>query len=190
MRRKCSRSKILVRDYAFVAAGQIFAHVNRLSDAMKAFDRALAIQPDAYIYINCERARPYSDRAGRLADLDAALKLQPGDPDALVAKAELLSHNGELGRAIELYTEAAKSSDPDLAYIPAQRAIFFTGLAILRKLLKSCGLSASRRSILRISIDYVGTKVRPEFFSTPRFDDCHDALPRTLKAGRQNRAWG
>ncbi|WP_019832820.1 DUF3857 domain-containing protein [Sphingomonas sp. PR090111-T3T-6A] len=63
-------------DYAQVTAGMIYARSGQQVEAMKAFDRAIAIAPSAYAYINRERARPWRDFAARAADIDAALKLQ------------------------------------------------------------------------------------------------------------------
>jgi len=64
-------------DYAQVAAGMIYARAGNHAEAMKAFDRALAIAPSAYAYINRSRARPWRDFAGRAADIDAAAKVKP-----------------------------------------------------------------------------------------------------------------
>lgn len=55
--------------------------------AMTAFDRALSISPDAYIYINRAQARALSDIEGRLADLEQAIKRDPVSAEALAAKA-------------------------------------------------------------------------------------------------------
>jgi tetratricopeptide (TPR) repeat protein len=97
---------------AFVAAGKIYGRIDRRSDAMKAFDRALAIKPDAYVYINRAEARPRTDRGGRIADLEQSLKLDPKNPDALAEKAELLAASGDFQQAAELYDRAAKDA-PD-----------------------------------------------------------------------------
>jgi len=71
-------------DYAQVTAGMIYARAGNQAEAMKAFDRALAIAPGAYAYINRSRARPWRDFAGRAADIDAAAKVKPeaAAPDA------------------------------------------------------------------------------------------------------------
>ena len=97
-------------DFAYVAAAKIYDRLDRHEDAMKAFDRALAIKPLAYIYVNRAQVRPKSDRKGRLADLDAALKLEPKNPDALFAKAEQLRSDGDTDGALKLYDEALKEA--------------------------------------------------------------------------------
>jgi tetratricopeptide (TPR) repeat protein/transglutaminase-like putative cysteine protease len=109
-------------DFAFVAAGKIYAHIGRHADAAKAFDHALSIKPAAYIYVNRAQSRLFSDKAGRLADLDAALKLEPDNPDALGEKAEELAASGEYVKAIELYDELIKA-EPDSDYNKTQRAV-------------------------------------------------------------------
>jgi tetratricopeptide (TPR) repeat protein len=109
-------------DYAFVAAGRIYAQIDRSADAMKAFDRALAIKPEAYIYLNRAQSRPFTDYAGRLADLDAALRLEPKNPDAMAEKAEQLAATGDLKGALQLYDQAIKVA-PDTGYLSLGRAI-------------------------------------------------------------------
>jgi tetratricopeptide (TPR) repeat protein len=97
----------LIRDnpsttYPFVAAGKIYARAGRQADALKAFDRALAIRPEAYVYINRSQVRPESDVSGKMADLNQALKLDPDSEDALENKANLLSRQHDYSGAIAL----------------------------------------------------------------------------------------
>ena len=56
--------------YAHVVAAKSLASIDKIEEAMKAFDRALAVRPEAYIYLNREQIRPKADVASRLADLD------------------------------------------------------------------------------------------------------------------------
>jgi tetratricopeptide (TPR) repeat protein len=93
-------------DFALVAAGKAYQAIGMNQKAMASFDRAIAIKPLSYIYINRAQARPYADTAGKLADLDAALKLEPDQEDALAVKAELLSRLGRHEQAIALYDRA------------------------------------------------------------------------------------
>ena len=100
-------------DFAWVVAGKTYAAIGMRQKAMDSFDRAIAIKPYSYIYINRSQARPYSDMVGKLADLDAALKLEPDQEDALAEKARLLSKQGRHAEAIELYDRAIKTAlDP------------------------------------------------------------------------------
>jgi tetratricopeptide (TPR) repeat protein len=109
-------------DYAYVAAGQIYAHLGRASDAQKAFDKALAIKPQPYIYINRAQSRAPSDNAGRVADIDAALKLDPNNTDALAEKAEQLATEGDFKGAAQLYDRVVKAF-PDESYPRAHQAV-------------------------------------------------------------------
>ncbi|MDB5677083.1 tetratricopeptide repeat protein [Sphingomonas bacterium] len=92
--------------YAFVVAAGIYGAFQRTDDAMRAYDRALAIKPASYIYLNRSYVRPKADVAGRLADLDAALKLDPNSADAIGGKAQLLADKGDLAGAIAMYSVA------------------------------------------------------------------------------------
>jgi tetratricopeptide (TPR) repeat protein len=107
--------------YALVAAGRIYARIKRNAEAMKAFDAALAIKPEAFIYLNRAQSRPFTDKSARLADLSAALKLEPNDPDALAEKAEQLGVAGDFKGAIELYEKVVKAA-PGTKYLMLRRA--------------------------------------------------------------------
>ncbi|HEY7005708.1 MAG TPA: DUF3857 domain-containing protein [Sphingomicrobium sp.] len=89
-------------DYAWVGAAKAYAALGKREKAMDAFGRALAIKPYAYIYVNRAQVRALADVEGRLADLDAALKLEPDNGDALSAKARLLTKNGDKTGALAL----------------------------------------------------------------------------------------
>ena len=108
-------------NFAFVAAGKIYGRLQMRDQALKAFDQALAIKPEAYVYINRSEVRARSDRAGRIADLDQSLKLDPVNPDALREKAELLVSGGEFKQAVEVYDRAVKDA-PDNSPLRVYRA--------------------------------------------------------------------
>ncbi len=94
------------RIYAHVMAANIYHALDRDADAIRAYDRALAIKPEAYIYLNRGLRRPKADAAGRRADIEAAVRLDPTDGDALAAKARMQSDDGDAAGAIGTYTAA------------------------------------------------------------------------------------
>ena len=119
-------AEMLMRDnpqsnYAFVAAGKIYARLQMRDEALKALDGALRIKPEAYVYINRSEVRPRSDRAGKLADLDQSLKLDPTNPDALADKAALLVAAGDYKQAVDLYDRAVRDA-PDNSNLRVLRA--------------------------------------------------------------------
>lgn len=93
-------------DYAYVAAAKMFAALGAREEAKAAYDKALAIKPEAYIYLNRAESRPLDDVAGRAADVEAALKLDPKLSAALAAKAELQARRGDLVGALATYSLA------------------------------------------------------------------------------------
>ncbi len=119
LERAAAETDLLVKenptaDYALVAAGKAYSTMGMKDRAMDVFAKALAIKPMSYIYVNRSQVRPFADFAGRLSDLDAALKLEPTDPSALGQKAELLLKQGRPAEAIALYDQAMKTElDPD-----------------------------------------------------------------------------
>ncbi len=110
--------------YAQVIVGMTFASLHDTTEAMKAFDRALAIKPEAYIYVNRLAVRPKADIAGRSADLDAALKLDPNMPEALATKAEMQAASGDLTGALANFFLALKKS-PDDSTLLNRRGIVY-----------------------------------------------------------------
>lgn len=111
-------------DFAWVGAAKTYAAIDQRDKAMQAFDKALAIKPQAYIYINRSEVRPKSDVKGKIADLDAALKLEPTNPNALAEKAQLMSESGDPKGALALLDKIDTKLGPGLIdYVQQQRAL-------------------------------------------------------------------
>lgn len=100
-------------DYALVAAARIFARLGMRGEADDAFDRALKLQPQAYIYLNRAETRSVADKQGRRADLDAAFKLEPDSADVLAAMAEYLADEGDFASALTFYDRATNKEQED-----------------------------------------------------------------------------
>ncbi|MDQ2879246.1 MAG: tetratricopeptide repeat protein [Pseudomonadota bacterium] len=113
--------------FAYVIAAQIQAAYGKIDEALHNFDRAIAIKPEAYIYINRSNARPKADYAARLADLDAALKLEPKSVDAMVIKANLQLDQRDPAGAVATLT-AARATVQDDGTILLQRGIAYSRL--------------------------------------------------------------
>ncbi len=101
---------------AHVVAARIFDNLHKQPEAMREYDRALAIKPEPYIYLNRMRARPKEDLAGRRADLEAALKLDPKSVDAIVARARFADESGDRAASLAAWSAAiaAEPKDPGL----------------------------------------------------------------------------
>ncbi|MDZ7283938.1 tetratricopeptide repeat protein [Sphingomonas sanguinis] len=98
--------------YAQVAAANIYIAIGKRADAMKAYDRAIAVGAEPFIYLNRALRRTKDDVAGKRADLDNALRLDPNDEEAIAAKADLLAETGDLPGAIKTYS-ALLGKKPD-----------------------------------------------------------------------------
>jgi tetratricopeptide (TPR) repeat protein len=109
-------------DYALVGAANIYGALHRNDKAMQAYDQALAVHPAAYIYINRSMFRPREARAERLADLDAALKLEPDNLEALGRRAALLDAGGDHAGAIAAYSAALELHQGDVELLLGRAA--------------------------------------------------------------------
>ncbi|WP_181008330.1 tetratricopeptide repeat protein [Sphingomonas montanisoli] len=90
--------------YAQLAAAAIYSKLDRIADAVKAYDRAIAIRPDASAYLNRALKRPKADVAGRTADIDAVLKLDPSSINGLEAKALLQTERNDHAGAVATWS--------------------------------------------------------------------------------------
>ncbi|MBI1179461.1 MAG: DUF3857 domain-containing protein [Alphaproteobacteria bacterium] len=75
--------------YANAAAGAIFCGIGRKEDAKRALGRSIDIGPFEGTYLTRALCTPESDHAARLADIDAALKLNPKSIKALALLAAI-----------------------------------------------------------------------------------------------------
>jgi tetratricopeptide (TPR) repeat protein len=166
-----------------VEAARIYARVGNKEEAMRAFDRALAIKPEAYIYLNRAQSRPFTDVSGRLADLDAALKLDANNVGALAEKAEQLAVAGNFKAALTHYDQLKKLV-PDNSYFIVRRAIILykTGATSEAETL----LSAARKDA-KTSSDFNNlcwAKATAGILLEEALKDCEEALKLNSGSGQ------
>ena len=160
--------------YAFVAAGKTYAALGESDQAMKAFDKALAIHPYAYIYLNRSQIRPKADVAGRMADLDAGLKVEPDDADTLAAKARLLASSGDYKGALDVLDRV--KPDPEDHFASVERAIVMYKAGRVddaSKLLASVRADSKTASQLN---SLCWSKATADIMLQSAVQDCRDAL--------------
>jgi tetratricopeptide (TPR) repeat protein len=179
-------AEAMIRDnpqsgYAFVAAAKTFAALGQIEAAMKAFDRALAITPRAYIYVNRAMIHPASDSRGRLADLDAALKLEPDNPDAKMAKAHVLMDSGDYKGALALLDSAKPDPNNPYAQIPRATVLGKAGRTQeARKLFDTMRSSAKTSAELN---NLCWAKATAGILLESALQDCRDALKLSPGSG-------
>lgn len=162
-------------DYALVAAGKTYARLGMQAEAMRAFDQALAIKSEAYVYVNRAQSRPLNDHAGRLADLDKALKLEPGNAEALAEKAEQLAVTSDYKGALQLY-DAAVEAAPDNTYLAIGRAMI---LYKAGNTVEAEKLLAARRASLKSATEFNNlcwSKATKNMMLESALQDCQEAL--------------
>jgi tetratricopeptide (TPR) repeat protein len=111
-------------------ASHNYARLGRHEDAVKAIDRLLAKKPTAANYLKRSEVRNPDDYAGRLADIDAALKLDADAPGAALRRARLLSESGDHRSAAQAYSAQIKlASAPQIQrQLRALRAVEYLKL--------------------------------------------------------------
>lgn len=127
-----AEADLLIKDLGHLAvthvnAGQIYDSAGMKERAMQEFARALAIEPAPYIYVLRAYVRPATHHADRLADFEAALRLDANDKGALLSSGEELSRMGKFAEALPFYDRAIK------AY-PDAKSLTFTRALVLGKL--------------------------------------------------------
>lgn len=163
-------------DFALVAAARIFEALGKRAEAMAAFDAAIAVKPAAYVYLNRAQSRQRFDVAGRLADLDAALKLEPDNVDVLAMKAGMLSRDGKHEEAIQLYDRALAKAPAPVLYIVADRAVALSRAGRMAEAEKAY---AEIRSMAKTALELNNlcwTKGTAGILLQSALDDCREAL--------------
>jgi tetratricopeptide (TPR) repeat protein len=171
-------------NFAFVAAGKTYQALGLHQKAIQALDRALAMRPDVIGYLNRADVRPFTDLDGRLADIDAALKLEPSNADALNQKAYNLVLKGDYAQALQLYDRAATIDlDPDNTRIPQGRAV---ALYLSGEKQKAERILTDLRSKAKSANDFNGLcwiNARWDMFLKSAISDCRKALALNTKTG-------
>lgn len=168
-------------DYAWVVAAKTYSALGQREKAMQAIDRGLAVQPAAYIYINRAEIRTRSDVAGRRADLDAALKLEPESADALFAKSSLLSETGDYQGALAILDRI--KLDHASSWSDLQRAILLhksDRTAEAQKLFRSARAKATKAVEFN---NLCWEKAVAGVMLESALDDCREALKLSPGAG-------
>jgi tetratricopeptide (TPR) repeat protein len=110
---------------ALWSASHNYARLGRHDEAVAAVDRLLAKNPDWRNYQKRAEVRDPADLAGRLADLDAALALEPSSAHLALSRAQVLSESGKARDAAAVYTAQLKSAD-----VPTERRRLHTLRAV------------------------------------------------------------
>lgn len=107
----------------FVTAAKIYHRLGETAKATAAFQSALAVKPEAFVYINRATIRDHADVAGIAADVDAALRLEPDNVDALLIRARVAVDRKDYRTAIAAYDTALQTDTSEKAIILNNRAI-------------------------------------------------------------------
>lgn len=135
---------------SLVSAANVYARLGAWNKADALYRRALAGKAEAFIYLSRATSRSLTDVAGRLADIEAALKLEPQNRGALRLKALLLERQGDGAGALGLYDRLIKANPEDVS-VKVNRGIL---LHKLGKVAQSSQDFAAVRAELKEAGDY------------------------------------
>jgi tetratricopeptide (TPR) repeat protein len=107
--------------FGFVAAARTYAALGDRAKAMSLFDEALKRKQYGYIYLNRAQVRPKDDEAGRTADINKALELDPAEKTAIVMKISMLADEGKYNEALAALDKLSSSGGEDNAELDAKR---------------------------------------------------------------------
>ncbi|HKX92053.1 MAG TPA: DUF3857 domain-containing protein [Sphingomicrobium sp.] len=105
-----------------VTAARLFVLCQRRTDGFAVYDNAIALKPTATLYANRANSRAPTDRAGRMADIEAAIRLEPKEAAWVAFKADEVDRAGDKAGALKLYEDALKL-EPDNFSAGVKRAV-------------------------------------------------------------------
>jgi tetratricopeptide (TPR) repeat protein/transglutaminase-like putative cysteine protease len=101
----------------YFLAGTIYMVLGQQAKATAAFDRAEKIAPTSSSYLERAGLRLWTDLAGRRADIESALKLNPRSATALAMLAEVQLTAGQYSEAVESLTNAMRATREEPAVL-------------------------------------------------------------------------
>jgi tetratricopeptide (TPR) repeat protein/transglutaminase-like putative cysteine protease len=107
-----------------MAKAAVLDIAHRQADAQAEYDALLALNRNAQGYITRSTLRPAQDYAAQLKDLDEALKLDPGNLNALTRRAAVEAQHGQFDKALA-DANAALEEDPDNVALRQSRAFVY-----------------------------------------------------------------
>ncbi|PZQ64935.1 MAG: hypothetical protein DI570_03715 [Phenylobacterium zucineum] len=113
--------------YVDIFRGALLAKAERRVESDRAFERALAIKPTAQAYLTRAANRPKAELAGRLADISAAAKLTPDDPDIASLRARAYIEAEQPAKALSELARVLKAEPGNRAALE-QRATAYIRL--------------------------------------------------------------
>ena len=106
--------------YAHVAAGKIYSALGKNQDASVEVEKAIAIKPEAYLYLNRAAIRPFDDVDAKLGDVEKALEMTPDFVEALYMKADLLNQKKRYAEAAGIFTQMLKKNPDNSSMLNAR----------------------------------------------------------------------
>lgn len=102
---------------ARLTAGGIYRAAGRAAEAMRVTEEAVALEPSPRAYTVRGNIRPDEDVAGKMADYEQALGIDPRYGPAIAAKAALQNRQGDPASAVMTYSAALADAPDDLDLI-------------------------------------------------------------------------
>jgi len=160
---------------ALITAARLYVLCQQRDAGFAVFGKALAIKPDATVYMNRAISRPDTDRAGRLADIEAAIKLEPREGEWLLYKGDELDRQGDRTGALQAY-EAALTFEPDSFGAAVKRAVLLYRLGRTDEAGKLLTTLRSRATTATMLNNLCWDKATAGILLDSALDECNAAL--------------
>jgi tetratricopeptide (TPR) repeat protein len=142
---------------------------------MHAFDLALAVAKKPYVYVHRAQNRPVNDSAGRMADLDLALAIDPNSVEALYVKAEQLTRIGKLQDALAIYN---RIGDGEVGQFSREKARLLAKLGRRTEAEKLLAELTTKASSATDFNNACWAKATTDMMLESALSDCREALKR------------
>ena len=160
---------------SLVTAARLDVLCQHRDEGLALFAKALTIKPDATVYMNRAMSRSETDGAARLADIAAAIKLEPKESNWLLLKGDELDRQGDRASALQAYDEALKLQ-PDNFSVGVKRAVLLYRLGRTDESNKLLSALRTRATTATMLNNLCWEKATAGVLLDSALDECNAAL--------------
>lgn len=163
--------------FLLLAAANFHASTGKWDQAKKDYDAALALKPTASVYLNRAHFRPKDDIAGRKADLDAILKLNPTGRTELIQISQIQHEIGDEAGAVRSLDKVI-AANPKSSDLLVRRGVAESRAGSADKAEKDFAAARALDTSPEAANEMCWTKVTSGVALQSALEDCNAALAK------------